>query len=108
MTIKIVLKLVVARARLVHQMLSNNGTLAEVCCSVIKAMAAISLCLSEEEQHIVGVASVNDPNSIVISRERGVVEMVLTSLGNMVFICRYHTPSIFIVSCVSCNSFYLC
>ena len=81
MTIETALELAVARARLVHEMPSNNGTMAAVRCRVAEAITAISSCLSEEERNLVGVASVNGPNSIVISGEREVVGKVLAALG---------------------------
>ena len=81
MTIETALELAVARARLVHQLPSNNGTMAAVRCSMEEAQAAMSSCLSEDEQNLVGVASVNGPNSIVISGVRDVVEKVLHALG---------------------------
>ncbi len=109
MTIETALELVVARARLVHQMPSNNGTMAAVRCSVVEANAAISSSLSEEEQNLVGVASVNGPNSIVISGERGVVEMVLTGLGKKGVYLQvshaFHSPC---KLCLIHHSFYLC
>lgn len=109
MTIETALELVVARAKLVHQMPSNNGTMAAVRCSVAEAMTAISSCLSEEEQNLVGVASVNGPNSIVISGEGEVVETVLTALGkkgvHLKVSHAFHSPC---KLCLIHHSFYLC
>merc|ERR1719253_1852148 len=81
MTIETALELAVVRARLVHQLPSNNGTMAAVRCSMTEAKTAMSSCLSEDEQNLVGVASANGPNSVVISGVRDVVEKVLDMLG---------------------------
>ncbi|KAL7542765.1 hypothetical protein ACHAXR_013097 [Thalassiosira sp. AJA248-18] len=80
MTIETALEMVVARARLVNQLPHNIGTMVAVRCSMNEAEAAMASCLSEDEQHLVGVASVNGPNSIVISGMADVVNKVLLSM----------------------------
>ena len=81
MTIETAMELAVARARLVHQLPNNDGAMAAVRCSMDEAMSTMASCLSEEEQGLVGIASVNGPNSIVVSGARGVVETVLEALN---------------------------
>ncbi|KAL7554746.1 hypothetical protein ACHAWF_018278 [Thalassiosira exigua] len=81
MSIETAMALVVARARLVHQLPSNNGTMMAVRCSMNEAQNVISFCLKDNEKDLVGVASVNGPNSIVLSGARDTVEKVLSMLG---------------------------
>ena len=66
--------------------------MAAVRCSTEEANATICYCLSEDEQDLVGVASVNGPNSIVLSGMIDVVEKVLLELAKKVYICRCHMP----------------
>jgi acyl transferase domain-containing protein len=80
MSIETALKLAVLRSRLVHKLPSNDGTMTAVRCSMGDANAAMAS-LSNEEQDLVGVASVNGPNSIVISGVQEVVDKVVNLLG---------------------------
>eukprot|EP00584_Thalassiosira_punctigera_P001363 CAMPEP_0172527556 /NCGR_PEP_ID=MMETSP1067-20121228/2201_1 /TAXON_ID=265564 ORGANISM="Thalassiosira punctigera, Strain Tpunct2005C2" /NCGR_SAMPLE_ID=MMETSP1067 /ASSEMBLY_ACC=CAM_ASM_000444 /LENGTH=3313 /DNA_ID=CAMNT_0013311309 /DNA_START=123 /DNA_END=10064 /DNA_ORIENTATION=- len=81
MSIDSALKLAVARARLMHQLPNNDGTMIAVKCTAKEAEAAMSSCLTVEEQDLLGVASVNGPESIVLSGASDVVEKVLSVLG---------------------------
>ncbi|KAL9188495.1 LOW QUALITY PROTEIN: hypothetical protein ACHAXT_006873 [Thalassiosira profunda] len=80
MTIETALALAVARAKLVHKLANNNGTMAAVRCSMEEATAAMASGLSEDERGLVGVASVNGPKSIVLSGARDVVDKVLLAM----------------------------
>ena len=81
MTIETALELSFTRRRLVNQLPCHNGTMAAVRCSMEEANAAMSSCLSKGEHNLVGMGSVNGPDSIVVLGMIDVVEKVLLELG---------------------------
>ena len=75
-----------------NQLPCHNGTMAAVRCSMEETNAAMSSCLSEGKHKLVGVGSVNGPDSIFASGVIDVVEKVLLELDKKVYICKCHMP----------------
>ena len=66
MSIEIELYLFIKRGKMMWSLPQMDGVLVAVCCCILEAEVFMNPCLNENEQEMVGIRSVNDPQSIVI------------------------------------------
>ena len=59
---------------------SNTGKIIAVRCSALEAEFAMTSCLNKKERELIGVGSMNGPESIVIYGSGNVVEKVMKFL----------------------------
>ena len=73
MSIETALELAIKRGEMMWALPQMDGVMVAVLCSLTEAVTAIAACLSDNEQEMVGVGSVNGPQSIVLSGTHNVV-----------------------------------
>ena len=81
MTIETGLRVATMRGQIMQRLPSNNGVMVAVRCSLKDVQETMLSCLDDDEYSLVGVASINGPNSIVISGKRNIIEKMLEKLG---------------------------